>query len=84
MVAAVMIPAFLAASTQNGSLPEIDGSEMFIAVVIGVLLMVLGNLVFAIYGIIGAIRTYQGKEFRYIFIANHVEKSKAAKPTKSS
>jgi len=43
--------------------------------------MVVGNLAFVIYGIICAGMTYQGKELRYVFIGNRIDKSKDAKST---
>lgn len=34
----------------------------------------IGGFLFVIYGIIGAIMTFQGKPFRYVFIGNRVER----------
>jgi len=34
----------------------------------------IGNFAFIIYGIVGAIMTFRGKPFRYVFIGNRVER----------
>jgi hypothetical protein len=52
--------------------------------IISVLVMTIGNLGFIIYGIIGAVTTYQGKDFRYIVIGNRINKSKGSKSTNSA
>ena len=59
-------------------------ADSFIAIIISVLVMIIGNLGFIIYGIIGAVMTYQGKDFRYIFIGNRIDKSKGSKSTNSA
>jgi len=82
MVGAILIPAVLAAlSRQNERLLELSSGGIFVGVMISVLLMIFGNIAFVIYGIIGAIMTYQGKDFRYVFIGNRIEKGRGAKPT---
>lgn len=84
MVGAILIPILIATSSQNERLLELSGGGIFIAVMICVFLMAFGNLTFIIYGVIGAIMTYQGKDFRYVFIGNRIEKSKDIKPTNSA
>lgn len=81
MVGSIFIPVLFATSTQNERLLEFSGGGIFFAVIISVFLMTFGNLAFIIYGIIGAVRTYQGKDFRYVFIGNRIDKSKGAKST---
>lgn len=83
MVGSIFIPILLATLSQNEKLLELSGGGIFSAVIISIFLMIFGNLAFIIYGIIGAVMTYQGKEFRYVFIGNRIEKSKGAKPTNS-
>ena len=78
MVGAIFIPVFLAASSQNERLFDLSGGGIFIAVIVSVFLMVFGNLAFIVYGIIGAVQTYQGKDFRYAVIGKSIEKSKGA------
>jgi len=84
MVGSILIPVLLATSSQNERLLELSGGSVFFAIIISVFLMTFGNLAFIIYGIIGAITTYQGKDFRYVFIGNRIERSKGAKPTNSA
>jgi hypothetical protein len=84
MVGSIFIPVLLATSSQNERLLELSGGGIFFAVIISVVLMTFGNLAFMVYGIIGAVMTYQGKDFRYVFIGNRIAKSKAAKPTSSA
>lgn len=60
-----------------------DGNETFGGGVFGLTflmqfaivgLLTVAQMVFVFYGIIGAIMTYLGKEFRYFIIANRLEK----------
>lgn len=78
MVGSIFIPVLFATSTQNERLIGLSGGGIFFAVIISVVLMLVGNLTFVIYGIIGAVMTYQGKDFRYVFIGNRIDKSKGA------
>jgi uncharacterized Tic20 family protein len=81
MLGAIFILILLAASSQNERFLELSGGGIFIAVIISVFLMAFGNLAFIIYGIIGAVMTYQGKDFRYALIGNYIEKAKALTQT---
>jgi uncharacterized Tic20 family protein len=81
MVGSILIPILLTTASQNERLLELSGGGVFVAIIISVFLMTFGNLAFIIYGIIGAVMTYQGKDFRYVFIGNRIEKSKGAKST---
>jgi uncharacterized Tic20 family protein len=83
MVGAIFIPIFIAALSKNEKILELYSGGIFFLMIASVFLMTFGNLAFIIYGIIGAIMTYQGKDFRYVFIANRMEKRKGAKPTNS-
>ena len=84
MVGSILIPVLLTTATQNEKLVGVAGGGILIAIGISVLVMIVGNLGFIIYGIIGAVMTYQGKDFRYIFIGNRIDKSKDAKSTNSA
>ena len=84
MVGSIFIPVLLTTASQNERFVGFSGGGIFIAMMISIFLMIFGNIAFIIYGIIGAIRTYQGKDFRYVFIAHRIEKSKGANPTNSA
>jgi len=84
MVGSIFIPILLAATLQNERLLELSGGGIFLGVAISVILMLIGNLVFVVYGIIGAVTTYQGKDFHYAVIGNRIEKSKGAYRTNSA
>jgi uncharacterized Tic20 family protein len=75
MVGSIFIPVLLATTSQNERLFELSAGGVLVATIVSVFLMVVGNLVFVIYGIIGAAMTYQGKDFRYVFIGNHIGKT---------
>ena len=81
MVGSIFIPVLLTTASQDERLLELAGGGVFVAIIISVLLMTVGNLAFIIYGIIGAVMTYQGKDFRYVFIGNRIDKSKGTKST---
>jgi uncharacterized Tic20 family protein len=84
MVGSIFIPVLFAASTQNERFIGLSGGGIFVAVIISVFLMTFGNLAFVVYGIIGAVMTYQGKDFRYVLIGNRIARGKSAKPTNSA
>jgi uncharacterized Tic20 family protein len=84
MVGSIFIPVLLTTASQNERFIGFSGGGIFIAMMISVFLMIFGNLAFIIYGIIGAVMTYQGKDFRYVLIGNRIEKSKGATPTNSA
>lgn len=65
-------------------IPLVDVNQRFGDILFGVIFVIfmasisllpLGQIIFNIYGIVGAITTFQGKEFRYFMIANRLEKS---------
>lgn len=84
MVGTILIPVLFATSSQNERFLELSAGGIFLAVMICVFLIIVGNLAFVIYGIVGATMTYQGKDFRYVFIGDRIEKSKGIKPTNSA
>ena len=84
MVGSIFIPVLLASSSQNEKLFEVLDGGMFFAIMLGIFLVTFGNIAFIIYGIVGAIMAYQGKDFRYIFIGYRIEKSKGTKITSSA
>jgi len=84
MIGSIFIPILLSITTQNERLLELSGAGIFTAILISMILMVFGNLAFIIYGIIGAVRTYQGHDFRYAFIGNRIDTVKDSNPTSSA
>lgn len=84
MVGAIFIPILFATASQNERALELFGGGTFVMTMVSVFLMIFGNLAFIIYGIIGAVMTYQGKDFRYVFIGNRIKKGKVAKPADSA
>lgn len=84
MVGAILIPVLFVTSSQNARVPELSGGGIFVMMIVSVFLMIFGNMAFVIYGIVGAITAYQGKDFRYMFIGNRIEKSKGAKTADSA
>jgi uncharacterized Tic20 family protein len=84
MVGAILIPVLFATSSQNTRGLELSSGGIFVMMMVSVFLMIFGNMAFIIYGIVGAIMAYRGKDFRYIFIGNRVDKSKGAKPAGSA
>jgi uncharacterized Tic20 family protein len=84
MVGAILIPVLFAASSQNASGLDIFGGGIFAMMIVSVFLMIFGNMAFVIYGIIGAIKTYQGKDFLYVFIGNRMEKSQDVKSAETA
>jgi uncharacterized Tic20 family protein len=84
MVGAIFIPVLFASSSQNERILNLSVGGMFSVIIASVLLMISGNFAFIIYGIVGAIKAYQGKDFRYVFIGNRIEKSKGAQPADSA
>ena len=84
MVGSIFIPVLLTSVTQNENFIGVSGGGIFLGIIISVLVMTIGNLGFITYGIIGAVMTYQGKDFRYIFIGNRIDKSKGSNSTISA
>ena len=84
MVGSIFIPVLLMGASQNEEFLGLASGSIFVAVLVSVFLMTFGNLAFVIYGIIGAVMTYQGKDFRYVFIGNRIEKSKRARSINSA
>jgi uncharacterized Tic20 family protein len=84
MVGSIFIPILLTAASQNEKLIGLSSGGIFIGIMVSVFVMTIGNLGFIIYGIIGAVMTFQGKDFRYVIIGNRIDKSKGAKSTHSA
>lgn len=74
MVGSIFIPFLLSTAAQNENHFGLAGGGIYIVAIISVFLMIIGNLGFIIYGIIGAVMTYQGKDFRYIIIGNLIDR----------
>lgn len=81
MVGAIFIPILYATASKNERFLDVSGGGIVIAMIASMFLMIFGNLAFVIYGLIGAVKTYRGKDFRYIFIGNRIKKSQGTKPT---
>lgn len=81
MVGSIFIPVLLTTVSQNENLIGLSGGGVLIALIISVLVMTIGNLGFILYGIMGTIMTYQGKDFRYVFIGNRIDKITRQKTT---
>jgi uncharacterized Tic20 family protein len=81
MVGSLFIPILVTTASKNERLIGFMAVGVFIPVMISVFLMVIGNIAFVIYGIIGAVTTFQGKDFRYVFLGNLIEKNKGTKST---
>lgn len=45
------------------------------------IIILLGLFLFSVYGIVGAVKTFQGKPFRYIFIMKQIDKYTQPKTT---
>jgi hypothetical protein len=64
---------FASASGTSQSVDPLIGIGFFIPfLVFGAIF--IGSFAFIVYGIVGAIMTFQGKPFRYVFIGNRVER----------
>jgi hypothetical protein len=74
MVASFFIPIFIAGQSKNGNTDEFLIGGAILALITSLAIIILGNLVFAVYGIVGAIMSYQGKNFGYPIIANRLKK----------
>jgi uncharacterized Tic20 family protein len=74
MVGTLFIPILLASLSNDGKILGLSTGGILILIIAPTLMMILGSLFFTIYGIIGAIQAYQGKEFRYVIIANQIAK----------
>jgi uncharacterized Tic20 family protein len=84
MVGIICIPIFIAAFSGNEKTLGLFTGGVFLITIASTFLLLLSNLAFINYGIIGAIMTYQGKDFRYVIIANRLVKGKAQKSVKSA
>ena len=73
LFATFMVPIFIAASTQNRAVDVFYSAGMMAIWLVGGFILAMGNVVFALYGMAGAVRTYQGNDFRYIFIADRIQ-----------
>jgi len=74
LVATALIPIWSAPSLGNESSLEKFFSIFLVVLVVAMILVTFGNFAYSIYGIIGAILTYQGKTFRYLIIGKQIEK----------
>lgn len=84
MVGAILLPVLFATASQDVRGHELFGGGIFIMMIASAFLMIFANMVFIIYGIVGAITAYRGKDFRYLLIGNRIEKSKGAKKANSA
>jgi len=70
----IFVPILVMPLAENEEAAGLAFGGMFIVIMIMSFLIPLGNLAFIIYGIVGAVMTYQGKDFRYVIIANRLKK----------
>ncbi len=80
---AIFVPILIGPSLENETAIEAALGGMFLAIVVMIILMTVGYIAFLIYSIIGAIMTFQGKDFRYIIIGNRLGKSGISFPRPS-
>lgn len=74
MLGAFFVPAVAAVlSGENTIEPIMGGAVLFISLVFPMILAFF-VLTFALYGVVGAIQSYQGKDFRYILIGNRLSR----------
>lgn len=71
---AIFVPILVTPLAENETVSGVAFGGMFIVIMIMSFLMPFGYFAIIIYGIVGAIMTYQGKDFRYVIIANRLEK----------
>jgi len=71
MVGSIFIPALITNISESNF-----AGGIFFMVIASVSIMTIGNMAFIIYGIVGAIMTYQGKDFRYVLLAIVLKKAK--------
>ncbi len=74
MVFAILFVGFAPLISGVESSPEQLSGNVLVFTILVTFLIIVMNLFFIIYGLIGAFMTYQGKDFRYIVIANILEK----------
>jgi uncharacterized Tic20 family protein len=74
LIGALFIPLITAALSASGQIPESYPTGISILLLVILFLMTAGNFAFILYGLIGAFRTYQGHDFRYVFIADRIAK----------
>lgn len=84
MMTSMFVPIFFISAPENGTASTAPAAGLFFAIIAISLLMGIGNIFFIIYGVVGAIMTYQGKNFRYAVIARLIEKRKGMKPENSA
>jgi uncharacterized Tic20 family protein len=74
LIGAIFIPALgVSVAGKDAPFGPFFGASVILIVVI-TMLVTVGSFAYMIYGIIGAVRVYQGKEFRYAIIGKQVEK----------
>jgi uncharacterized Tic20 family protein len=80
LAAVFFYPILFPTIDQNGTIIGPSYATRLIAMMVALLLMVGGKLIFIVYGVIGAILTYQGKNFRYLIIGKLIDKNKTIRP----
>jgi uncharacterized Tic20 family protein len=74
LVLGVWVPLFLMTLTKNETTAGITMLIDVIAIVVGSIIFMFSVIAAEIYGIIGAVMTYQGKDFRYAIIGKRLLK----------
>lgn len=75
MIGAIFIPGLLAELSQNKSGPVFVNNGPLIVFLIALSLLIIINIFFSLYALVGAVMTLQGKEFRYIIIGNRIKRT---------
>jgi uncharacterized Tic20 family protein len=73
MVLTIFIPILFAKYSENTSIDTSMGL-FFIIIIVVAFVLILINLLFVVFGIIGAIKTYQGKDYRYPVVGHILKK----------
>ncbi len=68
------LPVFLSEVFPDFQIRWFTGGDMVLVTLISVAALIFGNLVFTVYGVIGAVQTYRGRLFRYAILGGLIEK----------
>lgn len=67
-------PALLAELSPNTHIRWFAGGDVVLVTLLSVAALILGNMFFTVYGIIGGVQTYRGRMFRYAILGGLVER----------
>ena len=69
-----LIPPFLSSVLPDVQIQWFAGVDVVLVTLISVAALIFGNLVFTVYGVIGAVQTYRGRLFCYAILGGLIEK----------